>query len=622
MQQVIISSLNGKRFVPENIIKIEPYNHLRYEDEWYHSNLQGWQKADAKCYQIVQKNDYLSLQLMANKGSTVTVSLYNCVGRLFKTDNFDIVPFSSDTEINDELMSYYQFESYNYFENAAYKDNIYYLRITVSFDNGKSQSFLSEPIDLREKHHDSILIEYQNSYNKNNVLFEQTSQKFCFRVKGVGTASPQTDKVIFKDQYNDSVLLSGDSYILWEFVIGGKGFYLPDYAISILNDVLSLDSLKIDNKRYTPTEETSIEKQDNDRTYTSASFVLAEYRNKDTEEFYSNEISLFTIANDFSTNFAVYEIKLLNSDFVEFHFPFARQILGLMINNYLAELNKAAPQKGLKGQFTKIAKGTYYDIVYQIANGERINGKDVVILDKRFNTLAERLLTDLVPTKASIKYTFGGLGVKVAFFSDNAYLSIKQGSSAYKDTETSFLVDTPTIKFPSYIEKVTTWYSSKQDIDVLRITDEPRVSTPIMALEPAPDTLKEFEFSGSDIDNTFDFYQVLNPSMSVIEKIILNNNTKSTQFGYFIDPYNPKQSFLKLKYIDLRGYVNLDLSGNPNAADMVVRKLYSAYVTYWDKGTPPKYGYIKIGNGITSPYTSGSQFARDYFTDVLKWEIS
>src|SRR5690606_16542362 len=86
---------------------------------------------------------------------------------------------------------------------ADVPEGVYYRTFEVTFDNANLEKafFITEPIHIKQKHEGTVLQQYSNSWNKDNVMFEQNSQLLEMRVHGeVMDYQALVDRYVFETQ--------------------------------------------------------------------------------------------------------------------------------------------------------------------------------------------------------------------------------------------------------------------------------------------------------------------------------------------------------------------------------------------------------------------------------------
>lgn len=113
------------------------------------------------------------------------------------------------------------------------------------------KSWITCPIDVQEEHPETMLVQYQNSENDNDVLWTPGNIILKMRVESnmVGGYQPKSVRESFEDQRYDPTLLHGIEFDVYTLYILGAGG--PDWIIKKLNHIFAnCDQVKIDYKFY------------------------------------------------------------------------------------------------------------------------------------------------------------------------------------------------------------------------------------------------------------------------------------------------------------------------------------------------------------------------------------
>src|SRR5690625_1822359 len=176
MSNVIISKLNGYRFVPKELLELDPmYNTYEFDSVYYKHQIKDWEQ-NVYYAQTVQFSDPLSLQVLARIGGQIEIRLYDCEGKRYKVSPFPILmttPVNAPTvSVGGNNKVYHAFYDEDFWEDLD--ANTYYLELRYNNQQlGITEVYVSEPIELRKLHKYTKLISYKNRYNKDFALFEQ-----------------------------------------------------------------------------------------------------------------------------------------------------------------------------------------------------------------------------------------------------------------------------------------------------------------------------------------------------------------------------------------------------------------------------------------------------------------
>lgn len=120
--------------------------------------------------------------------------------------------------------------------------------------------FISEPFHVKREYENTILLEYENSYNTHNVNFSSGDINFQYRIHGlVSDLNPKGKLEVYEDQPLNQTLLNGVPFREWRLMIGGNGSKVPPYVADLINRASCCDTFKIDGINYTRDGESDLE---------------------------------------------------------------------------------------------------------------------------------------------------------------------------------------------------------------------------------------------------------------------------------------------------------------------------------------------------------------------------
>lgn len=104
--------------------------------------------------------------------------------------------------------------------------------------------------DVKEKHPKTLLLEYKNTYNTQNIIFQPTNIELNFRVEGwIAYIDPESDTEIYTDQEHNETLENAVPFFNETLYIGeARG--VPEWVIRKVNLIFTLDQKKIDGYYY------------------------------------------------------------------------------------------------------------------------------------------------------------------------------------------------------------------------------------------------------------------------------------------------------------------------------------------------------------------------------------
>lgn len=226
--------LNPVKFVTVGYSQDSRYNSRDMDDWKYIQTIPEW--ITSRCYcQKWQKNDTINLQFTSDAGP-ITYQFLN------KDENVEYS--GSFTQVGTgPIAGFFLYEAS--IPLASFNEGKYYLKII-----GTTITLLSEPLNIRTLHANTVLLEYTNASFKDDVIFE-TGFSPSLRIEGtVQYKSPASKDTLFEDQVLNQSLLSSRGYDLYEFLIGSSEG-IPDYLIKKLNRILGCSTVMYDGIEYT-----------------------------------------------------------------------------------------------------------------------------------------------------------------------------------------------------------------------------------------------------------------------------------------------------------------------------------------------------------------------------------
>jgi len=185
-------------------------------------------------------------------------------------------------------------------------DGIYFFKASIG--NGPDKVLISEPLDIRNDHQNTKLIEYSNPTFYENIIFE-TGVTMAIRLPAILRKKPTAFKdTVYEDQVLDTVMVKSRPYRLWELLIGAP-VQIPDWFEDKIGRILGCQTLKIDGVQFTKSIDAKMEEADNAWNGALKGFKmeLRERLNRDSKIFSTTQNtneSLTLILNVSSKGFA------------------------------------------------------------------------------------------------------------------------------------------------------------------------------------------------------------------------------------------------------------------------------------------------------------------------------
>lgn len=139
------------------------------------------------------------------------------------------------------------------FDFSDLPEGIYQIQASYVNDLLQNVTYYSEPIELKEIHENTVRIEYRNSENNFDLIFE-TDFVGILRVEGaILNPKPASDDVIYNDQDRNSTTVYSLPYDIYQFFIGASEG-IPDWLVSKVNRAFSFDIMSLDGEYYNKVE--------------------------------------------------------------------------------------------------------------------------------------------------------------------------------------------------------------------------------------------------------------------------------------------------------------------------------------------------------------------------------
>lgn len=193
-----------------------------------------------------QTNDNPPIQLLSDW--VPACKLYTCHDVFVR----DVALNSIATSLIDQTFLCYQ----GVFDFSGLAPGRYYANITYTDDDDVVQSWITCPLDIQAIHPETMLYQYQNSYNVKDIIFTPGDLILQLRVEAnmVGGYQPKSNRQTFDDQSYNPTLLNGIPFrVFTNYILGTGG---PDWVVDKLNLVFTCDQVKIDNEFYVATNGT------------------------------------------------------------------------------------------------------------------------------------------------------------------------------------------------------------------------------------------------------------------------------------------------------------------------------------------------------------------------------
>lgn len=238
-----IPFLNPVKFVPR-----EAPVYKQFDNTLFYYLISNFEQK-VQYYQKWVDGDVINLHFQSNFGP-IQVDLIDCKGQGIQSFPAAVVA----TELYNPGFQTYQVQIPI---TGLSTRGAYQLILNAGFEDTLSQ-FESEPFQVLASAENTILFNYWNSYNKEDVVFD-TGIKFNFRCEAfVQRMQPKSNRAVWEDQPLNLTTISATPYRQPKLVIGdGKG--VPDWVADKVMRIFCCDNTLLNGKQYTAVEGAEME---------------------------------------------------------------------------------------------------------------------------------------------------------------------------------------------------------------------------------------------------------------------------------------------------------------------------------------------------------------------------
>lgn len=221
------------------------WQNKRFDSDFLARMLRDWVDQE-KYLQPYQQSDVIKFQWSGSDSTSgnYVVRLLDCEGRTYATQTHSQIAGTFDG-----------LKVYECFIGCAViPEGVYFIQIQ-HLQTGADVFAISEPIHIKQSHERSMLIKYSNSYNAQNVKFNN-NMNFLLRVHGfIGEMTPDANFHIYEDQPNNLELISGKANRTYQITI----YKSPEWIADKINRASICDSFDIDGIYLTRIENAKFE---------------------------------------------------------------------------------------------------------------------------------------------------------------------------------------------------------------------------------------------------------------------------------------------------------------------------------------------------------------------------
>jgi hypothetical protein len=268
-----------------HIPKLQPFRFVKrqYADEFFFKDEipsvekqqtynQIWEALDPMTFQLKIKYTFLSRIIRPE------FTLIDCQQNVMATFKFNSLYTDSDGWTYVHI-----YKTLQYYNSAIFPDGTYYIKLNFRLADDETQDiYYSEPIDIKQTHENSVLLEYRHETNDFDMIFQKrlidlktqieageinpydviaTVPLYQMRVKGgfyaKGFAPASVDE-IYADITHDQTILSSVPFNTKTLTIGDNAG-VPNWQIDKVNRVLSCTFLRINDEYYTKADGATLE---------------------------------------------------------------------------------------------------------------------------------------------------------------------------------------------------------------------------------------------------------------------------------------------------------------------------------------------------------------------------
>ncbi|MBV7531349.1 hypothetical protein [Chitinophaga sp. sic0106] len=248
---VTIPKANPLRMVRVDRPAIAGKNFVHFDEDWFANSLRP-SDTQVNYFQKWQQTDIIWVQLKSTYGP-LRIDLITCTQRVVKSVNFD--------QITTSIIG----QSYQIFEAklqlADVGPGLYYALITIG-SGELSRQLISEPMDIRLRHPETVLFEYKGDENAHGVIWD-TGYAPTFRAEATITDyQPEFEDTVYVDQIYDQTLLDSVPHLTANLRLGETINYrlgVPVWVSDKISRIFCCSSVLVDGKQFTRDPESKLE---------------------------------------------------------------------------------------------------------------------------------------------------------------------------------------------------------------------------------------------------------------------------------------------------------------------------------------------------------------------------
>lgn len=215
---------------------------VHFDDDWMYNRIKQFE-TKRRYYQKWQRGDETPLQVPCSF-LPEDLKFYNSKGEVKKSFPFTL-------KANSAALNYgiYETDNINLDDQV---DDIYYAFFKATYLD-VTITAISEPIELRDSHQNTMQFEYWNSFNDQGVIFS-TGIKYKFRCEaGIMDFQPDRERASYTDLIHNVSTLSATPFRTHKLYIGEAPGVAP-WVLDVLNRIFCCDKVKIEGLQYETTD--------------------------------------------------------------------------------------------------------------------------------------------------------------------------------------------------------------------------------------------------------------------------------------------------------------------------------------------------------------------------------
>lgn len=320
--------INNIQFVELDAALSPDYHTLPMDREWYYNNILSYQ-FQQKYLQPIQLSDEIELEFHRTDNNGVGLEILGCDGEVLETlSSVDNFAQAGHTYLGEQLWTNtFRFN----FNDYSLTEGYYYIRVFAQFFDGEevleeTLYYISEPLDLKVDHRDTVLLECYDESNKHNYIWFNSNiirPTARLRVQGFLLDMRLSSNLIdFKEQDYQQRTINRTGWRNFKLFIGSKsatngGVGIPPYMADKVNEYLDCDVINIEGRRYVVDEgNLDIESITGSDEYplVNGQIQVREYEKLEGSEIRKDTLRLVLLPD--APPYSIYQLSLQGTQFI------------------------------------------------------------------------------------------------------------------------------------------------------------------------------------------------------------------------------------------------------------------------------------------------------------------